>query len=98
MRTPLLVGVDVHQQQNVMSFLDLYGQAPRGVLRVANNRPGSEAFVEALTQVMASGGFDGIRVAADWLRTRRSLPASFTWDARYLSLRFLTRYRYHVVH
>lgn len=155
MRTPLLVGVDVHQQQNVMSFLDLYGQAPRGVLRVANNRPGSEAFVEALTQVMASGGFDGIRVAAeatgwywfhffqllseqpalaawpvelypfnprltarykesmgdldktdaldamvaaDWLRTRRSLPAPFTWDARYLSLRFLTRYRYHVVH
>jgi hypothetical protein len=65
MRTPLLVGVDVHQQQNVMSFLDSQGQAPRGALSVANNRPGSEAFVEALTQVMASGGFDGIRVAAE---------------------------------
>lgn len=35
---------------------------------------------------------------ADRLRTKRKLPASFHYDERYLPVRMLTRYRYHLVH
>jgi transposase len=37
-------------------------------------------------------------VAADRLRLGRDLPAPFQSDDTYLPIRFLTRYRYHVVH
>jgi transposase len=37
-------------------------------------------------------------VIADRLRWGRDLPASFTYDPALLGLRFLTRYRYHLVH
>jgi transposase len=37
-------------------------------------------------------------VVADRLRFGRDLPAPFQYDATYLPLRCLTRYRYHVVH
>lgn len=37
-------------------------------------------------------------VVADWLRTRRSLPTPYAPDDHHLALRFLTRYRHHVVH
>ncbi|RPI78284.1 MAG: IS110 family transposase [Chloroflexi bacterium] len=35
---------------------------------------------------------------ADRLRWGRDLPQPFSFEERYLALRFLTRYRYHVVH
>jgi transposase len=37
-------------------------------------------------------------VVADRLRLGRDLPAPFRCEEKYLPLRFLTRYRYHVVH
>ena len=37
-------------------------------------------------------------VVADRLRMGRGLPHPFVYDERYLPLRFLTRYRYHLVH
>jgi hypothetical protein len=37
-------------------------------------------------------------VIADRLRLGRDLPAPFGYEGTYLPLRFLTRYRYHVVH
>lgn len=37
-------------------------------------------------------------VIADRLRWGRDIPKPFSWEERYLALRFLTRYRYHVVH
>lgn len=37
-------------------------------------------------------------VIADRLRWGRDIPKPFSYEERYLALRFLTRYRYHVVH
>jgi transposase len=155
MHNPLVVGVDVHRQQNVVCLLDHRGQEVGPRLRVANNRPGTETLVQQLGQVMETGEFDGIQVSAeatgwywfhffqmlnqhpalerwplelyatnprltskykeslgegdktdlidaavvaDWLRTRRRLPTPFASDAQHLPLRFLTRYRHHLVH
>lgn len=155
MQNPLLVGVDIHRQQNVLCLLDRQGQQIGATQAVANNRAGSQGVGAMLAEQMTQGGFDGLRVAAeatgwywfhwfeslrqhpalgawplelyainprlssqykksmgeldksdpidalvvaDWLRTRRRLPTPYTWDQQLLPLRFLTRYRYHVVH
>lgn len=38
------------------------------------------------------------QVAADRLRWGRDIPKPFSYEEEYLALRFLTRYRYHLVH
>lgn len=155
MQPTLLVGVDVHRQQNVFCVMDQDGQELSDRFALDNNRPGTQELVEYLAQWMEEGHYqqlqigaeatglywlhfcmtlsqdptlnqwpltlyavnprltanykksfsdldksDGIDafVVADRLRMGRGLPHPFVYDERYLPLRFLTRYRYHLVH
>jgi transposase len=150
----LLVGVDIHRRTNVVQVMDGTGQALLGPVRVANNRPGTKAFISQLAVLAREGNFATIHVAAeatgnywlpyfceleqspeltdwpvslypfnpkvihnfrkslgDWnktddldttviaerLRFGRELPYPFHMEERYLPLRTLTRYRYHLV-
>jgi len=153
MSNPLLVGVDVHRKTNAICVMNGQELIPR--FTMDNNRPGTEAFVHQMAQLVLEGDFDVIQVAAeaagrywfhffqtssqdpflnqwpvelyplnprltanfkktfvdldhtdhidsfvvaDRLRLGRDLPAPFRYEEAYLPLRFLTRYRYHVVH
>jgi hypothetical protein len=155
MLDPLQVGVDVDRQSNTVTLMDHQGREVAPPFTVANNLPGTQAFVQQVAQQVIDGNFDGIRVAAeatgwywflffqtlsqdpllnqwplelypinprltakfretyvdldktdltdsfvvaDRLRMGRDLPQPFCPDDTYLPLRFLTRYRYHVVH
>lgn len=155
MSNDLVVGVDVHREQNVFSVMDGQGQELTAPFTYDNNRPGTEQAANLLADLMVQGHYDQVRigaeatgwywfhfflalsqnpdlnqwpvtlypfnprltanykksfsdldktdaidafVVADRLRIGRDLPASFTFDDHALSLRMLTRYRYHVVH
>jgi len=155
MSNELIVGVDVHRQQNVFSVLDGKGQELVASFACDNNRPGTQAAADRLAGIMAQGHYQQVRigaeatgwywfpfflalsqnsvlnqwpvtlypfnprltanykksfsdldktdaidafVVADRLRLDRDLPAPFAFDDDSLSLRMLTRYRYHVVH
>ena len=65
MSTPLVVGVDVHRKTNTICLMDAQGHevAPRAT--VANNRPGTQTFINQVTQRLSTGAFDGLRVAAE---------------------------------
>jgi len=150
----LLVGVDVHRRSNVMQVMNGVGEMLIKPQRVANNRPGTAAFIQQVADLAQEGGFDHIHIAAeatgnywlsffceleqspdladwpvalypfnpkvihkfrhslgDWdktdhldalviaerLRLGRQLPYPFHMEERYLPLRTLTRYRYHLV-
>ena len=155
MQPTLLVGVDVHRQQNVFCVMDQDGQELSDRFALDNNRPGTQELVDRLAHLMQEGDYeqlqlgaeatglywlhfcmtlsqdptlnqwpltlyavnprltanykksfsdldktDGIDafVVADRLRMGRGLPHPFIYDETYLPLRFLTRYRYHLVH
>jgi len=65
MSNPLLVGVDVHRKTNTVCVMDGQGQelVPRCTLD--NNRPGTQAWVQQMAQMVLEGGFDAIQVAAE---------------------------------
>lgn len=155
MTNPLVVGVDVHRQSNTIAIMSSQGVEVTPRFRVANNLPGTQEFTRQVTQLMATGDFDALAIAAEatswywfhffqtlsqdpalqaWTLTLhlfnprvtegfkqayidfdktdpsdagviadrlcfgRELPAPWQLDATYLPLRFLTRYRYHLVH
>ena len=150
----LLVGVDIHRRTNVMQVMNGAGEILTTPQRVANNRPGTAAFVNQLATLAREGDFGHIHIAAeatgnywlpffceleqapeladwpvslypfnpkvihnfrkslgDWnktddldtmviaerLRFGRELPYPFHMEDRYLPLRTLTRYHYHLV-
>lgn len=156
MSNPLIVGIDVHSQDNRTCFLDREGSVWGKRFSTANNRPGTEKLMAQIVRAMEDGQFDSIRLAveatnwywfpllqmvrqepvlrpwplkcyalnprvtakhkdsfgdrdktddldayviADRLRTYSpaDLPTPFEADLTYLGLRFLTRYRYHLV-
>jgi transposase len=155
MSNPLIVGVDVHRKANTACFMDSQGRELVPRFNFDNNRPGTETFVQHLTNLARTGSFDAIQiateaanwfwflflhalsqhpalqerplslyplnprltanfkktysdldhtdlndafVAADRLRLGRDLPTPFRSDDTYLPIRFLTRYRYRLVH
>ena len=155
MQSTLLVGVDVHRQQNVFCVMDQDGQELSERFSLDNNRPGTQELVERLAHLMQEGDYEQLHlgaeatglywlhfcmslsqdptlnqwpltlyavnprltanykksfsdldktddidafVVADRLRMGRGLPHPFVYDERYLPLRFLTRYRHHLVH
>ena len=51
----LIVGVDPHRKKNVMQFMDSQGQALGPPFRADNNRPGTKAFVQHLTEQLQAG-------------------------------------------
>ena len=155
MTNPLIVGVDVHRKTNTFCLMDASGQEVRSRFTLDNNRPGTQAFVQQVAELMEADGFSELQVAAeatgwywfhffqslqqdallaawpvdlhvlnprltanfkksyvdvdktdpidafviaDRLRWGRDIGTPFEYDETYLALRFLTRYRYHVVH
>jgi len=155
MNNPLLVGVDVHRKQNVLSVMNVAGDEVTKRTSVDNNRPGTSQTIAQLGELMETGAYDHIQVGAeatgyywlhffqmlkedeflnqwplalyafnprviahykktfvdldktdgndafviaDRLRLGRELPSPFGLDEPYLALRFLTRYRYHLIH
>jgi transposase len=155
MSNPLFVGVDIHRKSNVFCWMNANGREVRPRMSLANNRPGTQAFLQQVAAMMEADGFDELRVAAeatswywfhffqslqndallskwplalyainprltanfkksyvdldktdlvdaftvaDRLRWGRDIRIPYRSDERYLSLRFLTRYRYHVIH
>ena len=155
MTHPLIVGVDVHRKTNTYCLMDANGGEVRPHFTLDNNRPGTQTFVQQVTELMRTDGFDELQVAAeatgwywfhffqslqqdtllaqwpldlhalnprltanfkksyvdldktdpidafviaDRLRWGRDIGTPFEYDEAYLALRFLTRYRYHVVH
>lgn len=63
--TALIVGVDVHQHNNVTLVMDGCGDVVDNHHRFANNGSGTEQFARYLTQIADRGGFDTIHVAAE---------------------------------
>lgn len=155
MTNPLVVGVDVHRQNNAIAIMNSQGNEVTPRFRVANNLPGTQEFAHQVAQLMTAGDFDTLVIAAeatgwywfhffqtlsqesvlqpwpltlhpfnprvtagfkqayidldktdpsdaavvaDRLRFGRDLPAPWRLDETYLPLRFLTRYRHHLVH
>jgi len=155
MSNPLIVGVDVHRKTNTFCLMDASGQEVRPRFTLDNNRPGTQAFVQRVAELMEADGFSELQVAAeatgwywfhffqslqqeallaswpvdlhalnprltanfkksyvdvdksdlidafviaDRLRWGRDIGTPFEYDETYLGLRFLTRYRYHLVH
>jgi len=152
---PLIAGVDVHRKTNTFSLMTRDGREVVPRFTLGNNRPGTQALLEKVRQVMETDGFTELRLAAeatgwywfhlfeslrndpllqswptelfllnprltanfkksyvdldksdpidafviaDRLRWGRDIDTPFSFDEKLLSLRVLTRYRYHVVH
>ena len=155
MTKPLYVGVDVHRKTNTFCLMNASGGEVVPGFTLDNNRPGTDAFVKQVAELMEADGFDELRVAAeatgwywfhffqslqndallagwpvelfplnprltanfkksyvdldksdtldafviaDRLRFGRDVSIPFEYNETYLALRFLTRYRYHVIH
>ena len=65
MGQPLIVGVDPHRKNNVMQLMDNQGQVLGLPLRVANNQPGTAAFIEHVVEQMESGQYEGVQLASE---------------------------------
>ena len=151
----LIAGVDVHRKTNTYCLMRQDGREVVPRFTLSNNRPGTQALLEKVRQVMEEDGFTELRLAAeatgwywfhlfeslrndpvlaeksselfllnprltanfkksyvdldksdpidayviaDRLRWGRDIDVPFKYDEKLLALRFLTRYRYHVVH
>jgi transposase len=151
----LIAGVDVHRKTNTYCLMTQEGREVVPRFTLGNNRPGTQALLEKVRQVMETDGFTELRLAAeatgwywfhlfetlrndpllqawpkdlflinprltanfkksyidldksdaidayviaDRLRWGRDIQTPFHYDEKLLALRFLTRYRYHVVH
>jgi len=65
MTQTLIVGVDPHRKKNVMQLMDSQGQKLGPPFRADNNRPGTEAFVQHLTEQLASGDYESVQLASE---------------------------------
>jgi transposase len=65
MSNPLLVGTDVHRKTNTVCEMDGQGREVAPRLSIENNRPGTQAWVQHLAQVMREGNFDALHIAAE---------------------------------
>lgn len=65
MSNPLVVGVDVHRKTNTLCLMDAQGREVSPRATVANNRPGTQAFITQVTQRLGTGDFDALQVAAE---------------------------------
>ena len=61
----LIVGVDPHRKKNVMQFMDSQGQMLGTPFRTDNNRPGTEAFVQHLTDQLKNGDYETVQIASE---------------------------------
>ena len=63
-RKPLIVGVDVHRKTNTFCLMDASGQEVRSRFTLDNNRPGTQAFVQQVAELMEADGFSELQIAA----------------------------------
>lgn len=155
MINPLFVGVDVHRKTNTFCLMRASGEQVLPHFTLDNNRPGTQAFIHRIAELMEADGFTELQIAAeatgwywfhffqtlqrdellnqwpvdlhalnprltanfkksyidldksdpidayvvvDRLRWGQDIGMPFELDETHLALRFLTRYRYHLVH
>jgi transposase len=65
MSNPLIVGVDVHRKTNTICLMDRQGEETGPRFTVDNNTPGTQAFIQQVTQQVLAGDFDAIHIAAE---------------------------------
>jgi hypothetical protein len=65
MSTPLVIGADVHRATNTICLMDGQGREVAARFTIPNNRPGSQALVQAVARQVAAGDFDAIHIAAE---------------------------------
>jgi len=61
---PLIAGVDVHRKTNTYCLMTRDGQEVVPRFTLDNNRPGTQALIEKVRQVMETDGFTELRLAA----------------------------------
>ncbi|MFO8036417.1 MAG: IS110 family transposase [Anaerolineales bacterium] len=90
MTNPLVVGVDIHRKNNVVSMMDQQGQQAAKGFRVENNRPGCAEFVQQVAQQVVQGDFDAIQIGAEatgwywwhFFQTLRQAPQLTQWPVQ----------------
>jgi len=65
MVNPLVIGVDPHPATNTSAFMDAHGHELLRRCTLANNRPGTEEFVQHIVHLAAGGDFDAIHIATE---------------------------------
>jgi len=65
MENLLLVGVDVHRKTNTFCLMDASGAEVLPRFTLDNNRPGTQAFIRRVTELMEADGFTELQVAAE---------------------------------
>ena len=78
MTKPLFVGVDVHRKTNTFCLMDGSGGQVVPRFTLDNNRPGTQAFIQQVAELMEAGGLSELQVAAEatgwyWFHFFRSL-------------------------
>lgn len=63
--TDLLVGIDPHRRTNTAQMMDDQGQLLGQAFQFANNRPGAEAFIQAVTAQMETDAYQTLRIATE---------------------------------
>ena len=65
MPNPLVVGVDPHRATNTAACMDAQGRELARRQTFPNNRPGTEAFVQPLLDLVAAGDCDTVQIATE---------------------------------
>jgi transposase len=65
MTSPLVIGADVHRATNTICMMDGQGHEVAARFTIPNNRPGSEALVQAVARQVAAGDCAAIHLAAE---------------------------------
>ena len=65
MTYPLFVGVDVNRKTNTFCMMDQHGREVTRRFTLDNNRPGTQAFIKQVTEIMEADGFSELRLAAE---------------------------------
>jgi len=65
MTKTLIVGVDTHRKTNTFCLMDQNGVEQRPRFTLDNNRPGTQRFIEQVSEVMDSEEFTELRLAAE---------------------------------
>ena len=63
--TDLLVGVDPHRRTNTAQMMDDRGRLLGQAFQFANNRPGAEAFIQAVVAQVQAGDYETLRIATE---------------------------------
>ena len=63
--SPLIAGVDVHRKTNTYCLMTQDGREVVPHFTLGNNRPGAQALIEKVRQVMEADDFTELRLATE---------------------------------